>query len=157
MHPGCKCSQSCTPSLPIINHRWPARRASGKQGGKGHVSAAPAGAPGSSADRFPVVPARSPTTLPWEAPVEVASPAGTALSFGKVTWSWAQEALPVAGSCWATPEVGALKRSFCLVSTTVFISSPCGTRCFGAPWSTPADFWASPPQQVRASSLFLWH
>lgn len=65
-----------------------------------------------------------PPPSPWEAPVEVASPAGTALSFGKVTWSRAQEALPVAGSCWATPEAGALKRSFCLAGTTVFISSP---------------------------------
>lgn len=57
-----------------------------------------------------MVAACSSTTLPWEAPVEVTSPAGTSLSFRKVTWSWVQEALPVAGSHWATYETGDLKR-----------------------------------------------
>lgn len=157
MHPGCKCSQSRTPPYQSLITTGPATEASGKQAGKGQVSAAPAGAAGSSADRFPVVAARSPTTVPWEAPAEVASPACTALSFRKGTGSWAREALPAAGSCWATCGVGALKRSFYLVGTAVFISSPCSTRSFGVPWSTLADCWASPPQQVRASSLFLWH
>lgn len=52
-----------------------------------------------------------------------------------------------------TRVAGALKRTFCLVGTTVTISSPCGTRHFGVPWSTPAGCWASPLQQVRALSL----
>lgn len=57
-----------------------------------------------------MVAACSSTTLPWEASLEVTSPAGTSLSFRKVTWSWAQEALPVAGRHWATYETGDLKR-----------------------------------------------
>lgn len=65
----------------------PATRASGKQAGKGQVSAAPSGAAGSRAGRFPVVAAPSLTALPGEAPVEVASPARAALSFRKVIWS----------------------------------------------------------------------
>lgn len=50
---------------------------------------------------------------PLGGPVEVASPARTALSSRKVTGSREPEALPVSGSCWAASEVGALKRSLC--------------------------------------------
>lgn len=51
---------------------------------------------------------------PLGGPVEVASPARTALSSRKVTQSREREALPAPGSCWAAPEVGALKpRSSC--------------------------------------------
>lgn len=45
----------------------------------------------------------------------MACPTPTALSFRKVTQSWVREALPEAGSCWATPEAGPLKRE--LLST----------------------------------------
>ncbi|KAL2302990.1 hypothetical protein Nmel_010446 [Mimus melanotis] len=95
MHLGYKRSQSRTPASPIINHPGPGR--SQQPAGKGRVSTAPTGAAG-AALTSPWGGSSLPDHPPLGGPVEVASPARTALSSRKVTQSRTREALPVSGT-----------------------------------------------------------